>query len=306
MASKFQNHVPLVEKNGNNKKNAKLLASDALPLPVWLTNRIFIVLFFVASYYLLGRWGEKKIRSSTPLHILSFGDIVAFVAVIASFIYLLGFFGIDYVQQALKSTDGQWDFTEGTESVSQNCGIVSNAPPLSKPPPLQLEGKDLHENGDEDIAYAVSCGSIASHTLESNLGDAKRAAVIRQRAVEMITGRSLMGLPLEGLDYASVLGQCCEMVIGHVQIPVGVAGPLFLDGYEYMVPMATTEGCLVASTNRGCKAIHMSGGATSVILRDGMTRAPAVRFSCARRAAEMKFYIEDAANFETICMIFNR
>ncbi|KAF9588098.1 hypothetical protein IFM89_007339 [Coptis chinensis] len=39
-------------------------------------------------------------------------------------------------------------------------------------------------------------------------------------------------------------------------------GPLLLDGTEYSIPMATTEGCLVANTNRGCKAIHVSGGAT--------------------------------------------
>ncbi|XP_026431819.1 heat shock 70 kDa protein 18-like [Papaver somniferum] len=46
---------------------------------------------------------------------------------------------------------------------------------------------------------------------------------------------------------------------------VGIAGPLLLDGREYSVPMATIEGCLIASTNRGCKAIYVSGGATSVL-----------------------------------------
>lgn len=308
MGTEYLDCMPLEEKNSTGKKNAKLLASDALPLPVWLTNRVFVVLFFAATYYLLRRWGEKKIRTPTPLHILSFGDIVAFVVVIASFIYLLGFFGIDYVQQAIRSADGQWDFNEETEGLVQDCN-GSDPGPLTVPasgPGLQLKGQELRENVDEDIAYAVSCGTVASHSLEANLGDCERAAAIRKRAVEMLSGRSLEGLPLGGFDYAAVLGQCCEMVIGHVQIPVGVAGPLFLDGYEYMVPMATTEGCLVASTNRGCKAIHMSGGATSVILRDGMTRAPAVRFGSAQRAAELRFYIEDAGNFETLCVIFNR
>ena len=88
-----------------------------------------------------------------------------------------------------------------------------------------------------------------------------------------------------------------DLPVGYVQIHVGVAGPLLLDGFEYTVPMATTEGCLVASTNRGCKAIYASGGASSVVLRDCMSRAPVARFSTAKRAAQLKFFLEDPFNF---------
>lgn len=69
--------------------------------------------------------------------------------------------------------------------------------------------------------------------------------------------------------------------------PLGVVGPLTVDGKEFRVPMATTEGALIASTNRGARAIQLSGGAKSAILADGMTRAPVVVMPSAVEAAEV-------------------
>ena len=65
-------------------------------------------------------------------------------------------------------------------------------------------------------------------------------------------------LPFIDVFFPQVVGACCENVIGYMPLPVGVAGPLLLDGQNYYVPMATTEGCLVASTNRGCRALLVS------------------------------------------------
>jgi hydroxymethylglutaryl-CoA reductase (NADPH) len=159
---------------------------------------------------------------------------------------------------------------------------------------------------DEEIVAGVVAGKIPSYVLETKLGDCRRAAGLRREALRRITGRQIEGLPLDGFDYASILGQCCELPVGYVQLPVGIAGPLLLDGQRFYVPMATTEGCLVASTNRGCKAIAESGGASSVVLRDAMTRAPVARFPTARQAAHLKAFLEDPANFDTLSVVFNR
>lgn len=79
------------------------------------------------------------------------------------------------------------------------------------------------------------------------------------------------------------MGACCENVIGYVPVPVGIVGPMRLDEKIIYVPMATTEGCLVASTNRGSRAL-LKCGITSRIFADGMTRGPVVRFPSIKQA----------------------
>ncbi|KAJ6953244.1 hypothetical protein NC652_005063 [Populus alba x Populus x berolinensis] len=289
-------------------------ASDALPLPLYLTNAIFFTLFFSVAYYLLHRWREK-IRDSTPLHVVTFPEIAAIVSLMASFIYLLGFFGIDFVQSFItRPSHDAWDL-EDTDNpnylINEDHRLVTCPPPANLPPISILPNPEpiitpLASVEDEEIVKSVTEGALPSYSLESKLGDCKRAAVIRREALQRTTGKSLEGLPIQGFDYDSILGQCCEMPVGYIQIPVGIAGPLLLNGMEYMVPMATTEGCLVASTNRGCKAMYASGGATSVVLADGMTRAPVVRFETAKRASELKLFLEDPDNFDTLSIVFNR
>ncbi|KAK2984467.1 hypothetical protein RJ640_026954 [Escallonia rubra] len=293
-------------------------ASDALPLPLYLTNAVFFTLFFSVVYYLLIRWREK-IRNSTPLHVVTLSEIAAVVTFVASFIYLLGFFGIGFVQPFLtrSSQDDVWgaddddeeedvdDLLRKDDTRSAPCAAAPSPKPKKLVDPV-VDSAPLSSEEDEEVVKAVVAGTTPSYSLESKLGDCRRAAAIRREALQRITGKSLEGLPLDGFNYDSILGQCCEMPVGYIQIPVGIAGPLFLDGREYSVPMATTEGCLVASTNRGCKAIYASGGATSILLKDGMTRAPVVRFGTARRAADLKFFLEDPLNFETLALVFNR
>lgn len=77
-----------------------------------------------------------------------------------------------------------------------------------------------------------------------------------------------------------VAGRNIENLIGAVQIPLGIAGPLILQAnqktskQEIYIPLATTEGALVASASRGCKAINESGGAKVLVELVGTTRGP--------------------------------
>ncbi|KAL9261351.1 3-hydroxy-3-methylglutaryl-coenzyme A reductase 1-like protein [Drosera capensis] len=314
-------------KRNPNPKAAAAGSDAAVPFPLYLANGVFLTLFFSVVYFLLIRWREK-IRNSTPLHVVTVSEIAAMVAFLASFVYLIGFFGVDFLHSFLPSRSDLWaDDEDETTTINTNkinktivkpmvkqmneqreFTVAKTIPPL---PPVAKQQKKLEDDvmsldDDEEVVKSVVSGAVPSYSLESKLGNCFRAAKIRREALQRVSGRSMEGLPLDGFDYESILGQCCEMPVGFVQIPVGIAGPLLLDGREYSVPMATTEGCLVASTNRGCKAIHMSGGATSVILRDGMTRAPVVRFGSARRAADLKFFLEDPDNFDTLSVVFNR
>ena len=293
------------------KGQKRVQAGDALPLPIRHTNLIFSALFAASLAYLMRRWREK-IRSSSPLHVVDLTEIFAICGLVASLVYLLSFFGIAFVQSVVSNSDD-----EDEDFLIPSAAPISHAKPPKAPQPAPKQQCSLLASAggaapekmpeeDEEIVAGVVAGKIPSYVLETRLGDCRRAAGIRREALRRITGREINGLPLDGFDYEAILGQCCEMPVGYVQLPVGVAGPLVLDGRRLYVPMATTEGCLIASTNRGCKAIAESGGASAVVYRDGMTRAPVARFPSARRAAELKGFLENPANFVTLSVVFNR
>ncbi|XP_069483571.1 3-hydroxy-3-methylglutaryl-Coenzyme A reductase [Ambystoma mexicanum] len=155
---------------------------------------------------------------------------------------------------------------------------------------------------DAEVIQLVQAKHIPAYKLETAVESPERGVSIRRQMLSpmMAEPTALQQLPYRDYNYSLVLGACCENVIGYMPIPVGVAGPLLLDSKEFQVPMATTEGCLVASTNRGCRAIALGGGAQSQILSDGMTRGPVVRLPTALQAAEVKAWLESLEGFKVI------
>uniref|UniRef100_A0AAQ5Y3D6 3-hydroxy-3-methylglutaryl coenzyme A reductase n=1 Tax=Amphiprion ocellaris TaxID=80972 RepID=A0AAQ5Y3D6_AMPOC len=160
---------------------------------------------------------------------------------------------------------------------------------------------------DDEVMQLVNFKHIPAYKLEAMMERPERGVAIRRQMIsaKLPSPSALSSLPYTDYDYSKVIGTCCENVIGYMPIPVGVAGPLHLDGKQFQVPMATTEGCLVASTNRGCRAIALGGGASSRILADSMTRGPVVRLPSACQAAEVKNWLESTDGFQIIKEAFD-
>jgi len=111
----------------------------------------------------------------------------------------------------------------------------------------------------------------------------------RQKFVEDYSGAKLDHVTKYSFDPHALTGNC-EHFTGVAQIPVGIAGPITINGEfakgDFLVPMATTEGTLVASYNRGIKVMNLCGGVKCTVVRDAMQRAPVFVFADARAARD--------------------
>src|SRR3954470_15148114 len=122
------------------------------------------------------------------------------------------------------------------------------------------------------------------------------AAEARQRFVRERTGVELEHVPHYSFD-PELTGGNIEHFVGVAQVPIGLAGPLRVNGEhaqgDFYVPLATAEGTLVASYNRGMKLVRESGGATVTVMDDAMQRAPAFVFESARQARDFAEWLEE-------------
>ncbi|PWB54548.1 MAG: hydroxymethylglutaryl-CoA reductase (NADPH) [Candidatus Methanoperedenaceae archaeon] len=130
------------------------------------------------------------------------------------------------------------------------------------------------------LLQKVKRGEISFHEIDKTL-DPNASIELRRTAVSELTGTSFNHISNYSLDVENVTKRNIENMIGAIQVPLGVAGPLRIKGEyaigDYYIPLATTEGALVASAHRGCSAITFSGGANVRIFKDEMTRAPVFR-----------------------------
>ncbi|MBI4128235.1 MAG: hydroxymethylglutaryl-CoA reductase, partial [Parcubacteria group bacterium] len=135
-----------------------------------------------------------------------------------------------------------------------------------------------------------------------NLRDYKTVAD-RRKALEKEADVLLSNIASFSLDEAVVSSRNCENMIGAAQVPMGIAGPLKVKSQKskvksYFIPLATTEGALVASVNRGCKAITESGGAAVDSYQVGATRGAVFHVSGLAENDKLNTFFED--NFKAL------
>ncbi|QIW99512.1 hypothetical protein AMS68_005030 [Peltaster fructicola] len=195
--------------------------------------------------------------------------------------------------------------------VKANGALVNSSRTREECEQLVID-KRAPELDDAELVELSLRGKIPGYALEKTLGDKTRAVKIRRSVIartpqtkDLTNKLERSNLPYEHFDYDRVHGACCENVIGYMPLPVGVAGPLTIDGKSYFLPMATTEGVLVASTSRGCKAINAGGGAVTVLTADGMTRGPCIGFTTLARAAEAKVWLDGPEGQKVMREAFN-
>jgi len=121
------------------------------------------------------------------------------------------------------------------------------------------------------------------------------AAKIRCELIEGATGVSLTQIKTTRIDNCKLTAEWkilpgIEGKIGSAIIPLGVAGPMKINGQyineKVYIPLATNEAALVAGVQRGIKAINMSGGLNTLVHFDGMSRAPLIEAPSIAKAHE--------------------
>jgi hydroxymethylglutaryl-CoA reductase (NADPH) len=155
---------------------------------------------------------------------------------------------------------------------------------------------------EREIIDKLKAGEIKLREIEKYADDIDQAVGIRRKFIEEVSNSKIEHLSNYSIDMESASKKNIEQPIGAIQIPVGVAGPLKINGNyaqgEFYVPLATSEGALVASINRGCSVITEAGGVTARIIGDKMTRAPVIKAKSLTDALEIKAWIE--GNFKEL------
>lgn len=149
---------------------------------------------------------------------------------------------------------------------------------------------------EKEIMERLKKGDIKLYEIEKYALNTDEAIKIRRKFINQANDVELKHISNYSINMELASKKNIENPIGVIQIPLGVAGPLKVNGDnangEFYVPLATSEGALVASVNRGCSVISESNGVITRILDDKMTRAPILKAKSVTDAIKIKAWIE--------------
>lgn len=165
-----------------------------------------------------------------------------------------------------------------------------------------MDSQDERREKEIDIIIQeIQKGNIKIYTLERRVGSKRLATEIRRIYLEKTLHLSLNYISKYSLDPESVIGRNIENMIGTVEIPVGIVGPININGEyakgDFYIPLATTEGALVASVNRGSSALTESSGVKTTIIDDKMTRSPVLECPNGRISRDIAKWIRDNIDY---------
>ena len=167
-----------------------------------------------------------------------------------------------------------------TTVISDEQVAVSACPPVSS-------DRDTTASAPSEVHIPNCKSAVDDYTLP--------LVTERQRFVESFTGVRLRHVPVFSQVPEETHGNI-ENLTGVAQVPLGIAGPIRINGEhatgEFLIPLATTEGSLVASYSRGMKVLSLAGGVLTTISGDAMQRAPVFIFESAREARAFLEWID--------------
>jgi len=154
---------------------------------------------------------------------------------------------------------------------------------------------------NQEIIDKLLNGEMKLYQVDGEVS-ASEATDIRREFLEQKYDLDLSNISNYSLDMQKASARNIENSIGVLQLPMGIAGPLKINGQycnrEVFIPLATSEGALVASINRGASTITASGGVNARVISDIMTRAPAIKCEGAADALKIKQWFGD--NFDEL------
>ncbi len=168
-----------------------------------------------------------------------------------------------------------------------------------------LQDYELSEE-EKVLLQKILDGDVALRKIEE-FADPETSVKLRRLAIQEFAKLEFEHIQNFSLDAEAASKRNIENMIGAVQIPLGIAGLLKVNGEyansEYYIPLATTEGALVAGVNRGCSVITKSGGSNVRVFEDEMTRAPVFKLESLSRAKEFYEWVKCPEIFEKMKVV---